>query len=78
MGNDSDPKCVVAQWTETPPEIDGNLNDENWKKSTVIKKLVQHQPNPGAPTNLKTNIYLSYDSSHLYVGSSASRMIWIK
>jgi len=68
MGSDSNPKCVAAQWTETPPKIDGNLNDENWKKSTIIKKLVQHQPNPGAPTNLKTNIYLSYDSSHLYIG----------
>ena len=64
----SEPKQVSAQWTDVPPKIDGKLNDESWKKSIIIKNLVQHQPNPGASTNLKTNIYLLYDEAHLYIG----------
>ena len=61
-------KRVTAQWTDAPPKTDGRLNDKSWETATVINDLVQHQPTPGAPTNLKTNIYLLYDKNRLYVG----------
>ena len=68
VSDDPEFKRVTAQWTDAPPKIDGRLNDKSWETATVINDLVQHQPTPGAPTNLKTNIYLLYDKNRLYVG----------
>jgi len=66
--DDPEFKRVTAQWTDAPPKIDGRLDDKSWEMATVVNDLVQHQPTPGAPTNLKTNIYLLYDKDRLYVG----------
>ena len=54
--------------TDTPPEIDGRLDDDVWRTATVITELVQQAPLDGAPATEETEVYLAYDSDHLYFG----------
>ncbi len=48
--------------------IDGRLDDEVWRTATVITELVQQAPLDGAPATEETEVYLAYDSDHLYFG----------
>ncbi|HIM10499.1 TPA: hypothetical protein EYM26_06805 [Candidatus Poribacteria bacterium] len=65
---DSEFKSVSPQWTDNPPKIDGQLDETSWQSATIINDFVQHEPTAGAPTELKTNVYLLYDKNRLYVG----------
>ena len=65
---DSEFKVVSPKWTDNPPRIDGQLDEASWQLATIINDFVQHEPTAGAPTELKTNVYLLYDENRLYVG----------
>ena len=65
---DSEFKVVSPKWTSNPPIIDGQLDEASWQSATIINDFVQHEPTAGAPTDLKTNVYLLYDNNRLYVG----------
>ena len=53
--------------TETPPNVDGRLDDLVWQDATRITEFVQRQPMDGAPATEDTEVYLAYDSSHIYL-----------
>ena len=57
--------------TQTPPTIDGRLDDEVWRDAYVIRDFVQSEPLDGAPASEETDVYLAYDSSNLYLGFHA-------
>lgn len=59
---------VRPRRTDAPPEIDGRLDDDVWRTATVITELVQQSPLDGAPATEETEVYLAYDSDHLYFG----------
>ncbi|HRH43305.1 MAG TPA: carbohydrate binding family 9 domain-containing protein, partial [Pyrinomonadaceae bacterium] len=50
------------------PVIDGKLDDEVWKQATVFKDLIQTQPGDNIPASKRTEVYVGYDESNLYVG----------
>jgi hypothetical protein len=52
--------------TNTPPEIDGRLDDEVWRTATKITELVQQSPLDGAPATEATDIYIAYDGDQIY------------
>ncbi len=54
--------------TDAPPAIDGRLDDEVWRTAAVITEFVQQAPLDGAPATEQTEVYLAYDSEHLYFG----------
>ncbi len=54
--------------TQTPPVIDGRLDDPIWQTATMISTFVQQAPLDGAPGTEDTEVYLAYDSDHLYFG----------
>ena len=54
--------------TDTPPVIDGRLDDEVWLTATKITELVQQSPLDGAPATEATDIYIAYDSDQIYFG----------
>ena len=54
--------------TDTPPVIDGRLDDEVWRTATKITELVQQSPLDGAPGTEATDIYIAYDSDQIYFG----------
>ena len=52
--------------TDTPPEIDGRLDDEVWKTAALITEFVQQSPLDGAPATEETEVYVAYDANNLY------------
>ena len=54
--------------TDTPPEIDGRLDDAVWATATRITEFAQESPIEGAPTTEDTDVYIVYDSENLYFG----------
>ena len=54
--------------TDTPPDIDGRLDDAVWQTATKLTEFVQYQPIDGAPASEPTEIYIAYDSDHIFFG----------
>ena len=52
--------------TDTPPVIDGRLDDEVWRSAAVITEFSQQAPLDGAPATEKTEVYVAYDSRNIY------------
>ena len=58
---------IKAIRTETPPKIDGKLDDACWQNSAKTRNLIQFEPQRGEPATQPTTIYLAYDTNKLYV-----------
>jgi len=54
--------------TDIPPDIDGRLDDEVWRTAAKLTEFVQYQPIDGAPASEQTEIYIAYDSDHIFFG----------
>jgi hypothetical protein len=76
-GNPTDPASdtdlngrpnVTAARTNTPPVIDGNLDDALWKTAAHITSFTQQRPVEGAPATEQTEVSIAYDSRNLYFG----------
>ena len=50
----------------TPPTIDGHINEAVWDQAYPIDQFVQREPNPGEPVSEKTIISVCYDNNYLY------------
>lgn len=59
---------VKAVYTDTPPRIDGKIDDKVWENATVITELVQRQPNLGDPSTEDTEFFILYDKNFIYIG----------
>ena len=57
---------VALSPTSTPPVVDGNLDDPVWKSAARINHFTQHRPVEGAPATEDTEVFIAYDSRHLY------------
>ena len=57
--------------TDSPPVIDGILDDEVWRSAAHITEFTQQQPLDGAPASEETDVYIAYDSEHIYFGFHA-------
>jgi hypothetical protein len=58
---------IKAVRTETPPKIDGKLDDVCWQNSAKTGELIQFEPQRGEPSTQPTTIYLAYDANNLYI-----------
>lgn len=62
-------KSIDAVRTDTPPVIDGILDDEAWKSASRISDLHQISPDEyGEPSEL-TEYWILYDSENLYISA---------
>ena len=61
-------KSVRMVRTDTPPVIDGRLDDAVWARAAVVDDFHQSQPIEGAEPTERTEIYLLYDEDALYIG----------
>ena len=64
------PSVTVAR-ADLPPTIDGQLDDPIWQQAAVVTEFVQANPVEGAPATEDTEVYIAFDSTHLYVGMHA-------
>ena len=60
------PRLVVGR-TGQAPLIDGILEDSVWETAAHVTRFIQIAPIEGAPGTEPTEVWLSYDSDHLYV-----------
>lgn len=56
---------------ETPPVIDGKMDEEIWKKAAVLKDFLQTQPADNVAATHPTEIRIAYDQKNLYIGIHA-------
>lgn len=63
-------KQIRSVKTDATFKIDGNINEEAWKKCPVISGLIEFQPNPGAveSSQNRSEMYLLYDNNYIYFG----------
>ena len=59
------PTVAMAR-TAIAPEIDGRLDDSVWETATHLTDFVQIAPVEGAPGSEATEVWMAYDSDHLY------------
>lgn len=57
--------------TESPPTVDGRLDDPVWAGAARLERFVQQSPRDGAPATEETTVWIAYDSEHLYLGFHA-------
>ena len=61
---------VMAVRTNLPIKIDGDINEEAWKKGALITDLIEMRPTFGTveDRNNKSELYLLYDDNAIYFG----------
>jgi len=60
---------IFACRTETPPSIDGVLDEQVWEHATpVTDDFIQHSPDCGEPMTEATEIRILYDDDAIYFG----------
>lgn len=59
-------KVIQAIRVETPPEIDGFVNEEVWNQAFAVDEFYQREPNEGEPVSEKTIFYTCFDENYIY------------
>jgi len=59
-------KILFIQRTDTPPKIDGQLDDQCWKEIQPVSGFIQYNPINGAPASEETYVWAAYDDKYLY------------
>ena len=62
-------KSVRIVRTDTPPIIDGVLDEEAWSRAAKIEDFHEIQPTEYAQPSERTVVYLMYDDNALYIGA---------
>ena len=57
--------------TDSPPVIDGVLDDAVWSTAAHLTEFTQQSPLDGAPATEETDVYIAYDSENIYFGFHA-------
>ncbi len=63
-------KIIDAVRVQTPPKIDGVLDDEVWKKAPIATGFIQDSPNPGKKASQETEVRVLYDNTALYISAT--------
>jgi hypothetical protein len=56
--------------TDSPPVIDGKLDDEVWKRTALIDDFHQTSPTDGARPTEQTIVRVTYDDEYLYIAAN--------
>ena len=60
-------KELTTQRIETPPKIDGFINEQAWKKAEIATDFVEISPNPLTASEFKTEVRVLYDDAAVYI-----------
>ena len=61
--------AATAAPVESPPTIDGRLDEGVWAGAPVLSGFVQQEPVEGRPVSERTEVRVLYDGDALYVGA---------
>src|SRR5215510_11385133 len=56
---------------DSPPKIDGRLDDAVWQQAAVLKDFYQIQPGDNIAPSKPSEVLLGYDAKHLYIAYRA-------
>jgi len=59
---------VRIAWSESAPEIDGQLDDPVWAEAALIDTFLQVTPVPGAEPSQRTDVRILTDGKFIYFG----------
>jgi hypothetical protein len=62
---------VVVPRFDSPPVIDGKLDDEIWKRAHVLKDFYQTEPGDNIAPSQPTEAFIGYDAKFLYIAFHA-------
>lgn len=62
------PRSVRAVRVDTPPRIDGVLDEQIWKLAGPASDFIQQDPEEGKPAAVRSEIRVLYDDEALYFG----------
>ena len=68
---DREPKekpSLQALRVDSPPTVDGHLNEPQWQQAPAATKLYQYEPHAGEELSEHTEFRFLYDAHHLYLG----------
>ena len=66
----SDKRVIITKQIPTGKiELDGLLNEPEWKMVSPAKDFIQRDPKEGAPSTEKTEVHVIYDEDNLYIGA---------
>jgi len=66
----NDKRVILTKQISTGKiELDGLLNEPEWKMVSPAKDFIQRDPIEGAPSTEKTEVYVVYDNNNLYIGA---------
>ena len=63
-------KSFAIQKTDSPPVIDGKLDDAVWKTTAAIDDFHQTVPTDGAAPTEQTIVRVTYDDEYLYIAAN--------
>ena len=52
---------------QSPPQIDGIVSDQEWSGASRATDFIRYEPQRGSPSAFRTEAFVLYDSTHLYV-----------
>lgn len=61
--------CVLCPKTDTPPEIDGKLDDPAWKNALVVRDFYLLGGGRKVRATVKTEARLTYDDRNVYIAA---------
>jgi hypothetical protein len=61
-------RSLTLTKTETPPVLDGRLDDAAWRNSEIIGNFLQKDPDEGMAASEKTEVRALFDGNNLYFG----------
>ena len=68
---DTSDRTARAHPIDTPPLIDGVLDDEAWLQAQVIAEFLQKEPTEGEVASERTRVRVVFDDARLYIGVEA-------
>jgi len=62
------PPVARALRVESPPVVDGRLDEEVWRQASALTDFIQRIPRDGAPASEPTEVRILFDDQAIYVG----------
>ena len=62
---------VTALRTARSPVIDGEVGDAEWQSAAVVRDFIQFEPRRGDSSEVRTEAFVLYDPTHLFVAFRA-------
>ena len=67
----AEPEPLALAHFESPPVVDGVLDEIVWSNATAITDFVETWPGDNTPPRRRTRVLLGTDATHLYLGIEA-------